>query len=138
MTDINKRRKNKLPVNLRYGDNYNNGYAQPKAKNYKELVQACRKILDDQGNQDIKIAGEKRTGAPRTGRTDYIDKSMHGWKRQSKLTGETVSACIGNDFSNGHRGMAKAVAGAKKFVRTRIRFKENQATKKLGYFLFNG
>lgn len=37
----------------------------------------------------------------------------------------------GFDFSNGHRGKAKAKAGAKKFVRSRSRFHENAATKKL-------
>ena len=35
------------------------------------------------------------------------------------------------NFHHGHRGHAKAKRGMKKFVRTRIRFNENQATKKL-------
>lgn len=38
---------------------------------------------------------------------------------QSRISG--VSASIGNDFTNGHSGHAKAVHGAKKFVRTRDR-----------------
>lgn len=38
---------------------------------------------------------------------------------------------IGFDFSNGHRGKAKSKRGMKKFVRTRVRFHENTATKKL-------
>jgi hypothetical protein len=44
---------------------------------------------------------------------------------------QQIGESIGNDFTNGHRGMAKAVKGAKKFVRTRIRFHENATTKKL-------
>lgn len=135
MTDINQRRKNKAPVNLRHGNKYHNGYAYPTAKYYPEAIKKRRKELDDQGKQDVKIYGEGASGAPRIGRTDFLDKSMHSWKRRSKLTGETVSATIGNDFHHGHRGMAKAVAGAKKFVRSRIRFKENQATKKLAFSL---
>ena len=39
----------------------------------------------------------------------------------------------GYDHSNGHRGTAKAIRGAKKYVRTRIRFHENQETKLLSY-----
>jgi hypothetical protein len=58
----------------------------------------------------------------------YIEKSMHSWGRKGVLSGV---AGIANDFTNGHRGMAKAVRGAKKFVRTRIRFHENTATRKL-------
>ena len=39
--------------------------------------------------------------------------------------GEHVSSkSIGNDFTDGHRGMARAVKGAKKFVRSRVRAKE--------------
>jgi len=37
----------------------------------------------------------------------------------SRLTGRFAE--IGNDFTNGHRGHAKAVRGAKKFVRSRDR-----------------
>lgn len=61
----------------------------------------------------------------------YLDKSMHGWGDKGELSGKLFGASIGNDFSNGHRGMAKAVRGAKKFVRTRVRFHENAATRKL-------
>ncbi|MGE0500055.1 MAG: hypothetical protein AB7I79_00210 [Rhizobiaceae bacterium] len=35
------------------------------------------------------------------------------------------------DFSNGNRGMAKSVRGAKKFVNSRFRFHENAATRRL-------
>ena len=103
MTDVNHRRKNKKPVNQRYTQ-FDNGYATPE---------------------------NKTTGAIRVGKTDYLDKSLHGHSRKSELADRTVGAGIGNDFSNGHRGMAKAMSGAKKYVRSRIRFHENAATKKL-------
>ena len=105
MTDINHRRKNRKPVNQRYEpETYHNGYAP--------------------------WSGE-RGGSQRVGNTDYLDKSMHGWGNQSLLADKRIGASIGNDFSNGHRGMTKAVKGAKKFVRSRIRFHENAATQKL-------
>lgn len=63
----------------------------------------------------------------------FIDKSMHGWGAKSDLADRRVGASIGNDFTNGHRGMAKAVRGAKKFVRTRLRFHENAATRRLKF-----
>lgn len=70
--------------------------------------------------------------APGLGKNDYLDKSMHGWGAYDPVSKMRFgSAGIGNDFTNGHRGMAKAVRGAKKFVRTRIRFNANAATKKL-------
>ena len=104
MTDINHRRKNRKPVDKRYSaEAYWNGFPR----------------YDDQA----------RGG--RTGRTGFLDKSLHGSSRKSELADRTVAACIGNDFHKGHRGMAKAVKGAKKFVRSRIRFHENRATQKL-------
>lgn len=42
-----------------------------------------------------------------------------------------VSGYIGNDFTNGIRGYSKARRGVKKFINSRIRFHENQVTKKL-------
>lgn len=63
--------------------------------------------------------------------TSHTDKSMQGWSDRGALSGVGVSASIPNDFTNGHRGMARAAAGAKKFVRTRIRFHENAETKRL-------
>lgn len=105
MTDVNHRRKNRKPVNQRYADyEYNNGY----------------------GTSD-----GKRGKIQRVGNTDYLDKSMHSWGRTSLLSDKDIGAGIGNDYTNGHRGMAKAVRGAKKFVRTRFRFYENAATRKL-------
>lgn len=67
----------------------------------------------------------------RVGRTGYLDKSMHGWGNISLLADKQIGAGIGNDFTNGHRGMAKAVKGAKKYVRTRTRFHEKAATQKM-------
>ena len=104
MTDINHRRKNRDQVDRRHDPiAYRSGFARDK----------------DQER------------ATRVGRTGFLDKSMHGSKRKSLLADKTISATIGNDFCNGHRGMAKAIKGAKKFVRSRTRFHENQATRKL-------
>ena len=57
------------------------------------------------------------------------DKSMQSWHGQS-VDGTMVSASIGNDFTNGNRGMARAVKGAKKFVRSRVRFRNKMALKR--------
>ena len=61
----------------------------------------------------------------------YIDKSLHGWGRTSVLADKRLGESIGNDFNKGGRGMATAVRGAKKFVRSRFRFHEKAATRKL-------
>lgn len=120
MTDVNHRRKNRAPVNQRYANPlmdyqsaYNNGYAHPENK------------------KDRTPNGWSHGKSQRIGSTDYLDKSMHGWGRRCGVADEHFGAGIGNDFCNGHRGMAKAVKGAKKFVRSRIRFHDNAATKKL-------
>ena len=106
MTDINHRRKNRAPVTMRYDRySYNNGYAVGK--------------------------GNERGDNQRVGKTDYLDKSMHGASVHDKFTDKHIGAQIGNDFCNGHRGMAKAVRGAKKFVRSRLRFNANAKTKQL-------
>ncbi len=105
MTDINHRRSNRKPVNQRYRqDAYNNGYAPS--------------------------AGEKMSWS-RIGKTDYLDKSMHSWSSSAPVSGQIIAAGIPNDFTDGHRGMARAVHGAKKFVRTRVRFHDNAATRRL-------
>jgi hypothetical protein len=61
----------------------------------------------------------------------YIEKSMSAWVGKAKLAGVAVAASIGNDFSNGHRGMARSVRGAKKYVHSRTRFHDNAAARKL-------
>jgi hypothetical protein len=69
---------------------------------------------------------------PRNGKPwGYLDKSLHGWGRKSVLADRTFGASIGNDFSDGARGMAHAVRGAKKYVRSRFRFHENAETRKI-------
>lgn len=134
MTDINQRRKNRKPVNQRYGQfDYNNGYADPDNKRHLSEV----KEQNDKWVSEILALGQTpaitqpHTGSPRVGRTDYLDKSMHSWGRKSELADKSIGAGIGNDFTNGHRGMARSVKGAKKYVNSRIRFHENLATKKM-------
>ena len=61
----------------------------------------------------------------------HRDKAMFGTGRRSEYSDVSVGAGIGNDFSKGNRGMAKAVRGAKKFVRSRIRFHDRQKTRAL-------
>ena len=103
MPKINHRRRTKSPVDRRYPEHlYENGYPRR----------------------------AEAEGQIRVGKTGFLDKSLHGWGGRAPLSGKTFGAGIGNDFSNGHRGMAKAVRGAKKFVRSRIRFHENAATRK--------
>lgn len=51
---------------------------------------------------------------------------MSAFGRKSP-SGKVISSFgIGNDFTNGRRGMARAVRGAKKYVNTRCRFHEKQ------------
>lgn len=118
---INHRRKNKSKVDRRYNhDEYHNGYARSDEKYRYGDGELLNPDGVDETQQMIRV-----------GRTGYLDKSMHGWGNISVLADRQIGACIGNDFANGHRGMAKAVKGAKKFVRTRTRFHENVATKKM-------
>ncbi len=56
---------------------------------------------------------------------------MHGWDGKAPVSGMRFRASIPNDFTDGHRGMARAVRGAKKFVRTRIRYHDNAETQRL-------
>lgn len=98
----NHRRRAKPPVDRRH-ECYDNGYAR-------------------RDNEDAQC---------RVGRTGFLDKSMHGWSRVSTFADRNVGAGIGNDFANGHRGMAKAVRGAKKFVRSRVRFHEKAEVRRL-------
>lgn len=118
MTDINHRRKNKAPKNQRHV-RYNNGYGcWPDAPEQRGREDANKPV---------------RGNIQRVGNTDQLDKSMHGWGGRTKVGDEiiTAGAGIGNDYCNGHRGMAKAVRGAKKFVRTRIRANAKAATRRL-------
>lgn len=122
----NHRRKNKPKVDRRYDYKaYQNGYAR---STKTEICSGGEVIVLDP------IDGNQR--GCRTGRTGYLDKSMHGWGVTAVLSDRRIGACIGNDFCNGHRGMAAAVKGAKKFVRTRTRFHENAATKKMSVDIY--
>lgn len=60
----------------------------------------------------------------------HRDQAMYGTSGNAPLAGKRFGAGIGNDFVKGNRGMAKDKKGAKKFVRSRIRFHENAATKR--------
>lgn len=51
------------------------------------------------------------------------------WGASKKLQTKVVTASISNDFSNGHRGMAKAKRGAKKFLRSRERLEGKELTR---------
>lgn len=116
MTDVNHRRTNRPPVDRRYAAaDYHNGYPRTD----RDITYADGEVFPRQERQH------------RVGGTGYLDKSMHGWGAQGAISGVRVGASIGNDFAKGHRGMAKAVRGAKKFVRTRIRHHENAATRRL-------
>lgn len=59
-------------------------------------------------------------------RRQHRDKSMSNYHRMSEFSDVSVDAGIPNDFTDGHRGMARAVKGAKKFVRSRVRFHDKQ------------
>lgn len=117
---VNHRRKNKPKVALRH-TNYNNGYSSSTLSFRGEYSPTKHEIESTDPTESYQ----------RVGKTHYLDKSLHGWSRKSEFADVSINASIGNDFSNGHRGMAHAVKGAKKFVRTRIRFHENAATRKL-------
>lgn len=118
-----RRPKNKPKVDRRYSGYraYHNGYARSQAE-------------DRHGDGDLihPDGVDETQSMQRVGRTGYLDKSMHGRKCQKSLLADiSIGASIGNDFTNGHRGMARAIKGAKKFVRTRIRFHENAETRKI-------
>jgi len=53
------------------------------------------------------------------------------FRQEAPLSGVSVSAIADWDFSQGNRGMAKSVRGAKKFVNSRVRHHENAATRRL-------
>ena len=55
------------------------------------------------------------------------DKSMSRFTGTETLSGQHFNTRIGNDFNKGHRGMALAVKGAKKFINSCCRFHEVMA-----------
>ncbi len=65
---------------------------------------------------------------------NHTDSAMFATSATAPISGKKISSeGIGNDFTNGNRGMAKSKRGAKKFVRSRTRFHDNAATKKLAH-----
>lgn len=52
----------------------------------------------------------------------HRNKSIMSFRSKTPEGKPIQSSNIGNDFTDGHRGMARAVASAKKFVNTRRRF----------------
>ena len=60
------------------------------------------------------------------------DKSMSEWHAKT-ADGHMVRASIGNDFSNGHRCMARAVPGANRYVRGRVRARNKAALQRSNY-----
>lgn len=120
MTDINHRRKNRKPVALRH-EKYHNGFSMPTMSGRDE---------PNPTKYEIETTDPKES-FQRVGRTRLLDKSLHSWGRTDLLSDKRFGAGIGNDFSNGHRGMAKAVRGAKKYVRTRTRFHANAETQRI-------
>jgi hypothetical protein len=100
-------------------------YRRKRVQDKDMTVEANPGVPAHNGYRPSKVRPGYRVGQNRR----YLDKSMHGWGRKTS-EGEVVCAGIGNDFTNGHRGMAKAVRGAKKFVRSRIRTREKIIARK--------
>lgn len=59
------------------------------------------------------------------------EKGGTAFHKRGVVSDVGVSAMADFDFTNGNRGMAKSVRGAKKFVNSRFRFHENAATRRL-------
>lgn len=103
MSNLNHRRKNKKARNIMLSQNeYNNGFGLNE---------------NEEGGHD---------GTP-----SYLDKSRQCWLRKSKFSDKIIGASVGASFSKGNRGMAKDVRGAKKFIRSRVRFHEQQKLNKI-------
>lgn len=59
------------------------------------------------------------------------DNAWWGDSSRDKEADVSVGACIGHFFSNGHRGMAKAKRGAKKYIHSRMRFRQKEFLREL-------
>jgi hypothetical protein len=81
-------------------------------------------ILMSKTNQRRGFSGQKDSERYRASPAGHAGEN-------SVLADKSIGARWGGDNTDGHQGHAKAKRGAKKFVRTRIRFHENQATKRL-------
>lgn len=68
----------------------------------------------------------------RDGNTVFKDYIVFSGLNKLQLSDRIVSAVVTcGDHTNGKRGIAKDRRGAKKYIRSRTRFHENAATKKL-------
>jgi len=87
---------------------------------------------DTHAHQDIRTSEiPTHNGFVRNKPSEHLDKAMSSFNARAELGDRYIGASIGNDFSKGNRGMARAVKGAKKYVRSRRRFHENKATRGL-------
>ena len=68
----------------------------------------------------------RRPGKIRRDGARYAGSPIGGITQVSRFADVTVGAGWGGDNADGHRGYATAKRGAKKFVRSRIRFQEKQ------------
>jgi len=121
----NHRRKNPLP-----------GYGAVRSEtlSIEKREGLCYDSWDRQDDthayQDIRRSDiPTHNGFVRNKNSEHLDKAMEGFGARAELADRHIGATIGNDFSNGNRGMARAVKGAKKYVRSRRRFHENKATR---------
>jgi hypothetical protein len=119
---INHRRpKNKQKVDRRYSTSeYNNGHAR---NDGSERWRNGDLVAPDGVDESSK--------ANYVGRTGYLYKGGTGWGQKTEFSDKMIGASVCHEYSQSHRGMAKAVRGAKKYIRTRVRFHENAATKKM-------
>lgn len=65
-------------------------------------------------------------------------KGGQHFSARAPLSGIVVSAMADFDFTDGNRGMARSVRGAKKYVNSRVRHHENAATRRLAAEISSG
>ena len=61
----------------------------------------------------------------------HRNQAMTGGGAVSTLADAVMNYWTGGDFTNGNRGAAASKRGGKKFVRSRVRFHENAATRRM-------
>lgn len=61
----------------------------------------------------------------------HKDQAMFSASAIASVADKGLHVYIGNDFTKGNRGMAKAKREAKKFLHSRARFHDNTATRRL-------
>lgn len=92
--------------------------------NLPNTSQRCRHFTTRCHNWNIRMHHNRR---------NQITRCMKGWSTLSAV-GDPKWVCCkhpGLDHANGHRGTARAIAGAKKFVRTRLRRQEDRELNKI-------